>query len=371
MEPTSLRSAWLAWLRTLYTGYFACVMATGIVSIALFLSGIQTLSMALLIVAGVLLPLFTLIYVLRGLLCAREMRRDFLDPARVFGFFTFVAACGVLATRFALGGTTAPLVVLAVAAFAAWLVLMYWVFAMLLFTSEHSLAQSVNGSWLIAIVGTESLAIVWVLLTHLLPGQQAVLQLLAYAFWMFGVLLYLIFITFIVYRFAFAHITSRDLAPPYWISMGAMAITTVAGVGLLQVGNPAAFIAAVHPYIEGFTLMMWAWGTWWIPLLVIIGIWKYAVAREPFSYDPSLWGMVFPMGMYSVAVQLLSHLSGLEFLRIFNPWLTWIAFAAWALVAVSWLWSIAAAVRRVVFAAPASRSAATVAPDEQQVEQWT
>ena len=63
--------------------------------------------------------------------------------------------------------------------------------------------QALNGSWLIAIVATESLAITWVLVTNIQPGQRATLQLLAYAFWTFGVLLYLIFITLIMYRFFF------------------------------------------------------------------------------------------------------------------------------------------------------------------------
>jgi len=274
------------------------------------------------------------------------MYTDLTDPAKVFGFFTLVAACGVLATRFALGGWVVVPAVLTIVAFIAWLALLYWAFAMLLFSNERSIEQSVNGSWLIAIVGTESLAITWVLLARVLPDQRAALQLLSYAFWTFGVLLYLIFITLIVFRFAFLRIKPRDLTPPYWINMGAMAITTVAGVRLLQVEQPTAFITTLHPYIEGFTVMMWAWGTWWIPLLVIIGIWKYAISKERLAYDPSLWSIVFPLGMYSVAVQLLARLPGLELLHPVGPWLTWIPFAAWLVVGGSWLWSIASALGR-------------------------
>jgi tellurite resistance protein TehA-like permease len=346
MATANAASRWGQWVRTLYPAYFASVMATGIVSVALFLAGVPLLSGVLWGIGSALLVGLAAIYLVRAVRYGGAFRQDLLDPARVFGFFTFVAACGVLATRFALGGWMAFTFGLTAVAFVAWMVLLYWAFAMLLFTNQRSIEQSVNGSWLIAIVATESLAITWVLLAQTAPDQRAMLQFFSYIFWTFGVLLYIIFITLIVFRFAFMRIKPTDLTPPYWINMGAMAITTVAGVRLLQVAHPTAFISLLQPYIEGFTVMMWAWGTWWIPLLIIIGIWKYGIMRERLRYEPALWSIVFPLGMYSVAVQLLGHLAGLEFLHPVGPWLVWIAFAAWCLVALSWLWSIAASFRR-------------------------
>jgi tellurite resistance protein TehA-like permease len=362
MARVSLRFAWLEWVRTLYPGYFACVMATGIVSIALLLSHVQALSSLLLGIACAFLVGLLAIYILRGVIFAGELRQDLMNPAKVFGFFTLVAACGVLATRFALSGWIVLPAVLTIVAFVTWLALIYWTFSLLIFTNERPVEQSVNGSWLIAIVGTESLAITWVLLARVQPDLRAVLQVLAYAFWTFGVLVYLIFIVLIVYRFAFFRIKPSDLTPPYWINMGAMAITTVAGVRLLQVDQPTVFLITLRPYIEGFTVMMWAWGTWWIPLLIIIGIWKYLVSRELLTYDPSLWSVVFPLGMYAVAVELLSHLPGLEFLQTVDPWLTWIAFAAWVIVSMSWLWASATAIWRSTNSPPTETSRAT--PDD-------
>ncbi len=341
MAPDGVGNELKHWVKTLYPGYFASVMATGIVSVALLLIGVPLLSAVLLGIGSALFLLLALIYLWRGLAFRADFAKDLMDPTKVFGFFTLVAACGVLATRYALGGFVAVPALLTVAAFVFWLLLLYWAFAMLLFSNERPIEHSVNGSWLIAIVGTESLAITWVLLAPMLPEQRGALQLLSYLFWTFGVLLYLIFITLIVYRFAFRRIQPGDLTPPYWINMGAMAITTVAGVRLLQVAHPTAFIAALHPYIEGFTVMMWAWGTWWIPLLIIIGIWKYGISKERLSYDPSLWSIVFPLGMYAVAVYLLGRLPGLEVLQPVAPWLAWIAFAAWVFVGASWMWSLA------------------------------
>ncbi|HEU5345870.1 MAG TPA: tellurite resistance/C4-dicarboxylate transporter family protein [Ktedonobacterales bacterium] len=350
--------AWLEWVRTLYPGYFASVMATDIVSVALLLTGALPLSYALWSIGGALLIYLTVVYGLRALRYKTEMRRDFFDPSTAFGFFTFIAAVGVMATRFALGNWMVIPGVLTIIAAISWFILTYWIFAMVLITNEQPIGQALNGSWLIAIVATESLAITWVLLTNIQPSQRATLQLLAYAFWTFGVLLYLIFIALIMYRFFFLKIQPSDLKPPYWINMGAMAITTVAGVRMLDVAEPTTLLVTLRPYIEGFTVMMWAWGTWWIPLLLIIGVWKYVFVREPMRYHPSLWSVVFPLGMYATAVQLLTHIPGLEFLADIGPYCTWIAFAVWALVALGWLWSALMTIRAAPRAAGAVASGA-------------
>lgn len=352
--------AWMEWVRTLYPGYFASVMATGIVSVALLLSHALPLSLALWAIGGALLVILTVIYALRLVRFPHDMRRDLFDPASAFGFFTFIAAVGVLATRSALGGWMTVPGILTIIAAIAWFMLTYWTFAMLLITNNRPIQQALNGSWLIAIVATESLATTWALVTNLQPGQRQALQLLAYSFWTFGVLLYLIFIALIMYRFFFLSVQPDDLKPPYWINMGAMAITTVAGIRLLDVAQPTTLIVTLRPYIEGFTVMMWAWGTWWIPLLLIIGVWKYGYAREPIRYHPSLWSVVFPLGMYATAMQLLTHIRGLEFLAAFGPACTWIAFGAWALVALGWIWSVVVATRQALRAereAPFTRRA--------------
>jgi tellurite resistance protein TehA-like permease len=344
----AIYTAFLEWVRKLYTGYFACVMATGIVSVALLLSKVVALSRALWVVGFALLAGMALVYAVRIIRYRRELTRDLNDPSTAFGFFTFIAGVDVMATRSALGGWTWTPAILTGIAAVTWLGLTYWVFAMLIFTNEKPVERAINGAWLIAIVATESLAITWVLLTSFMPAQRATLQLVSYSFWTFGVLLYLIIIALIMYRFFFFRVFPGDLKPPYWINMGAMAITTVAGVRLLDAVAPSPFLLSVRPYIQGFTVMMWAWGTWWIPLLLIIGVWKYGVEREPIRYDPALWSIVFPLGMYSTALQLLTHIPGLEFLAVTGPASAWIAFAAWALVAIGWIWSAVTGARRAL-----------------------
>ena len=46
------------------------------------------------------------------------------------------------------------------------------------------------------------------------------------------------------------------------------------------------------------TMLYWATGTWWIPMLLILVVWRYL--HIPLEYDPLYWGTVFPLGMYAV-----------------------------------------------------------------------
>jgi tellurite resistance protein TehA-like permease len=82
--------------------------------------------------------------------------------------------------------------------------------------------------------------------------------------------------------------------------MGAMAISTLAGATLIQKAADSPLLLSILPFLKGFTLWYWATATWWIPLMALLAIWRHAVKRFPFSYDQGYWGLVFPLGMYTV-----------------------------------------------------------------------
>src|SRR3546814_11437354 len=90
-----------------------------------------------------------------------------------------------------------------------------------------------------------------------------------------GCMLYLSIITLIFYRLTFLHLTTAEFTPPYWINMGAVAITTLAGSTLILNGGDQALIRDLMPFLKGFTLFFWAAATWWIPLLVILLVWRH------------------------------------------------------------------------------------------------
>lgn len=144
-----------------------------------------------------------------------------------------------------------------------------------------------------------------------------------------GCMLYLLLITLIFYRFTFFNLTTETLTPPYWINMGAVAITTLAGARLILAAPDWGFLTEILPFLKGFTLFFWAAGTWWIPLLFILGFWRHVYKRFPLVYDPQYWGMVFPLGMYTVCTFQLSKAINFDPLLLIPRLFIYIALAAW------------------------------------------
>ena len=159
--------------------------------------------------------------------------------------------------------------------------------------------------------------------------------------WGVGMRLYAIFITPLAYRIFFFAIRAEDMTPLLWVVMGAAAITTNAGSTLLLTESGIPFLNSIRPFIEGVTLIMWAWATWWIPLLLLFWIWKHGVLRVPLTYSPMLWSIVFPLGMYSLASLRLSFAADLPPLHALSLAMLWISVAVWivtftGLVISSW-----------------------------------
>ena len=119
------------------------------------------------------------------------------------------------------------------------------------------------------------------------------------------------------------------LSPPYWINMGALAISTLAGARLIVSSKSWEILHDFQPFISGFTVFFWANGTWWIPLLVIVGFWRHVVERVPLTYDPQYWSLVFPLGMYTVATFAFANATGMRFLLVIPQIAVYFAMFAW------------------------------------------
>src|SRR4029078_1425375 len=80
----------------LFPGYFALVMATGIISIACFLLGMKTISIVLLVINIIAYFILCLLLLLRLLFFFSRVKADINDHVRGPGFFTVVAGTCVL-----------------------------------------------------------------------------------------------------------------------------------------------------------------------------------------------------------------------------------------------------------------------------------
>jgi tellurite resistance protein TehA-like permease len=96
----------------------------------------------------------------------------------------------------------------------------------------------------------------------------------------------------------------------------------------------------MRPFIDGVTLITWAWATFWIPMLVLFGLWKHGACGVPVRYSPMLWSLVFPLGMFALASLRLSLAADVPLLRTLSEGMVWIALAAWIATAVGLVWSL-------------------------------
>ena len=327
---SEMRAQWGEGIRTLHPAYFALVMATGIVSIAAKLFGMTPIAQALLVInipAFIILWIVTIIRVVRF---PREVFADLIDHQRGVGFFTAVAATSVLGSQMViLQQSNRIAFALWMVTLALWLVLIYAVFtALTVKETKPTLDQGISGGWLVAVVATESVSTLASLLAAS-TQRPDILLFVSLSFWLTGGMLYIWLISLIFYRYTFFKFSPSDLMPPYWINMGAMAISTLAGTLLIANSSFSPLLQRLQPFLLGFTMFFWATATWWIPMLLILGFWRHVYKRFPLTYSPLYWGAVFPLGMYSVSTFRLATAANASFLLFLPRAFVFIALAAW------------------------------------------
>jgi tellurite resistance protein TehA-like permease len=320
--------------RTLAPSYFALVMATGIVSIGADQLGVSGVGVALIVLNIVAYAVLVVLTGARLFWHRAALVADLTDHGLAFGFLTTVAGTCVLGVQMVMiAHNFAIATVLLIVAAALWVFLIYAIFTALTIKAEKpSLAEGISGSWLLAVVATQSIAVLVALLSaHWEQPLRLYGNFVALSMWLWGGMLYIWIIALILYRYTFFRFSPADLAPPYWINMGAMAISALAGSLLIDDAPAAPFLDSMRPFLEGFTVFYWATGTWWIPMIAILAVWRYGVRRLPLEYDPLYWGAVFPLGMYAVATYKMADAMALEFLDFIPHVFFWIGFGAWAL----------------------------------------
>lgn len=320
-------------------GYFAFVMATGIVSIACHLLGMGRMAAALFTINKAGWTIIFILFLARSVIFPASLAGDF-GRERGASMFTIVAGTCILGSQYAVilhdfGAAFA----FWIAGFLLWALLIYAFFMALVAISpkEDPMTSGFDGSWLIFIVGTQSVAALGALLSDGYPNSAGTFLFLSLTMHLFGGMLYIIIIGLIFYRMFFFALSPEKLSPAYWINMGAAAITTLSGALILRNAGRWDFLPVLAPFLKGFTLFFWVAASWWIPLLAALYVWKHFLRKETLSYDVRHWSMVFPLGMYSACTYRFGTAAGLHYLPPIASRFIYVALAAWAAVFIGLL----------------------------------
>jgi tellurite resistance protein TehA-like permease len=336
---------------------FAFVMATGIVSIGAGLLGFGRLAEILLAINLVAFPALSAAIVFRLVQRPSAFLAELRNDRRGPGLLTIVAGASVFGDQIWLLTSHRRIATgLLLAAFAIWVCLIYCLFAAATIrTAKAPPGVAFDGNWLLAVVATESLAILGTEVKSEFSAPETIVFASRCLFLLGGVF-YLIIITLILYRWLFEQMRPHQLTPSYWINMGAAAITTLAAVQLVPAVHPYPVLASSDAFLVGGTVLFWSVASWWMPLLLAVMIWRH-VSGVPLTYRFEYWSMVFPLGMYTVATFSLARLIDIDGLFLNARVFIWIAVAAWCVVSLGMMRHLISILRLSVGGAPCRENA--------------
>ncbi|MET8828405.1 tellurite resistance/C4-dicarboxylate transporter family protein [Streptomyces sp. NPDC004610] len=288
----------------------AAVMATGIASTGLHLTGYDVLSGILLAVAGITWLALAADFAARLLGDRPRWLREAGTPAAL----TAVAATTVLGTRLsAQNWQHLAEALLAVAA------LLWPVLIVIVVTHWR---ERMPGAVFLACVATEGLAV--------LGGTLAKVE---GAAWLGHAAMVLFWLGLVLYAFALTRFDFRQLwegAGDHWLAAGALASGALAGSRLIAADSPALYLwnaddRGVLRSVTGALLTL--------DLVLYAVLLAAEVARPRLGYDVRRWATVFPMGMTATAMLSVGTAMDISWLRTPAEVLLWVAVAAWLAVA--------------------------------------
>lgn len=313
--------------------YFALVMSTGIISLAAHALQRPRLAEGFFYLNLGLYPLLVALLLLRLVLFPRAFWRAVTAHETGAGFLALVPATTLLGSQFVqLRGNQALGSGLWVGAAVCWALLLYaFLWGISTGAKKPTLEHGFSGRWLLLVVATEGLA---VLGARLLPGSGLPADVGVFGvlgLFLVGSWLYVVLSTLLFYRLAFVRLVGEEVGAAYWVSIGAGAITVLAGATLSGAMAHTPALAELRPFVNAYSVLFWGVCTWWLPLVLGLRLWNHWTTRPAFVYSPAYWTMVFPLGMYTAATGQLAEALPLPALKAIPTYSIFLALAAWLL----------------------------------------
>ena len=316
-------------IQTFSPDYFALAMSTGIISIASYMLGYTGISKAFFVLNNLEFVVLFCILILRIVFFFGFFEEDFSSHARGAGFLTITAALCILGVEHVLLRSSFELsIFIWYFSIGLWLILLYSFFVLVTIKKQKpSLESGLNGSWLLFVVSAQALSILGSMVHPHLHIPVEVSIFINLFFYLLGVLFYIILIGIIFYRTTFVLMKADEFKPSYWIDMGAAAITTLSGILLIKIMGSEPLFREYIPTIKVLSILFWIAGTWWIPAIIFLEIWRHKSIS--LKYNAGYWSLVFPLGVYTACTWQLADVTGFSFLKGISSVFIYIAWLAW------------------------------------------
>ncbi|MFF0516104.1 tellurite resistance/C4-dicarboxylate transporter family protein [Streptomyces sp. NPDC004250] len=330
-HPQGLRATLSSAVANLNPGAFSFVMGTGIVSTGLYVNGAHGASAALLWVSLVAFAVLLPAYSWRLLRWRERFFAEFLGP-RSFAFLTIAIASNVVAARLVPSGHTAVAAGFLALGASMWLFLGYSIpLGLITSTRRRPSVDQVNGTGFLWSVGADSTAVAAASLAHVTTG--GFLPAVAAVCWAIALVQYLLVAAIVLLRLFARPVAAGDLMTSLWIFMGAATISVLAGARLVELSPGSVLLPP--SVLTGWSVVLWSFASWLIPLLLALGVWRHGVQKIPLRYEFGWWNLVFPIGMYGVASHELGRTTKTAWMTSLGQVEIWVALGVWAVVTVA------------------------------------
>ncbi len=303
--------------------WFNTVMATVIIAVVSQLYGFERISPYFFITGLVALLSVIVFMIVRIVLFNKDAINDLLNPEKSLYFFAIISAVNFAGMCFSMifhMNLTASIFLYV--AITLWVVISLSTFSILFLhgkSRDRKIEEVLNGGWFFATAGTQSTALLGIIVAGEATQNILFIHIFSFALWSIGACLYIIFIALITFRLFFYQFKIDTLLSPYWMNMGAAALTAITGIELYQhisiVGGP---FMEFLPFLKGISLFFWSAGLWWLPFLIILAIRKQVFSKEGLVFTVGYWEVVFALGLYAHSTIKLFCLFGGQYLNVIS-----------------------------------------------------
>ncbi|KHE94032.1 MAG: hypothetical protein K8F52_17875 [Candidatus Scalindua rubra] len=304
------------------TRWFIVAIAAAMMSLSSSSYGYNTASPYLLITGLGVFFTVAVFMSIKAVIYYEDLLIELLDPAKMLyshSLVGLVSLMGICVSR--LFGWYTVANIFWFAAIVLWIGITLSSFTILFLyhkSESRKIEDILNGSWFFVTIGTQFTALLSIDVAGQVTGHALLIQFFSFALWSIGTFLYLIFITFMIWRLLFYQVTRDTELSSYWMNIGAAAVTTIVSAALYQqiqmTGGP---LVELLPFLKGFSLFFWSVGLWWLPLLIILAIRKQISSSWLIPFTVGYWEIVLAICLFAAGTKQLTGLFDEHFIATF------------------------------------------------------